>query len=42
MVATWRRKSSDSSSCESLVKEDNATSVKSVNSSPSSLSNYAR
>ena len=42
MVATWRRKSSDSSSCESSVKEDNATSVKSVNSSPSSLSNYAR
>uniref|UniRef100_A0A1J3JHR6 Dual specificity protein kinase pom1 n=1 Tax=Noccaea caerulescens TaxID=107243 RepID=A0A1J3JHR6_NOCCA len=42
MVATWRRKSSDSSSSRSSVKEDNATSVKSANSSPSSLSNYAR
>ncbi|KAJ0256407.1 Protein kinase superfamily protein [Hirschfeldia incana] len=38
MVATWRRKSSDSSSSQSSVKED----IKSVNSSPSSLSNYAR
>ncbi|CAH8312062.1 unnamed protein product [Eruca vesicaria subsp. sativa] len=37
MVATWRRKSSDSSSSQSSVKED----IKSVNSSPSSLSNYA-
>ncbi|XP_018445882.1 uncharacterized protein LOC108817640 [Raphanus sativus] len=35
MVATWRRKSSDSSSS---VKEED---LKSVNSSPSSLSNYA-
>ncbi|CAN8239656.1 unnamed protein product [Cochlearia groenlandica] len=42
MVATWRRKSSDSSSSQSSVKEDNATSLKSVDSSPSSLSNYAR
>ncbi|CAA7052488.1 unnamed protein product [Microthlaspi erraticum] len=42
MVTTWRRKSSDSSSSRSSVKEDNATSVKSANSSPSSLSNYAR
>ncbi|KAF8111329.1 hypothetical protein N665_0076s0306 [Sinapis alba] len=42
MVATWRRKSSDtSSSSRSSVKEDNATSLKSRNSSPSSLSNYA-
>ncbi|KAJ0255707.1 Protein kinase superfamily protein [Hirschfeldia incana] len=43
MVATWRRKSSDtSSSRSSSVKEDNATSLKSRNSlSPSSLSNYA-
>ncbi|XP_018457313.1 uncharacterized protein LOC108828204 isoform X2 [Raphanus sativus] len=40
MVATWRRKSSDTSSSSS-VKEDNATSLKSRNStSPSSLSNY--
>ncbi|KAH0875803.1 hypothetical protein HID58_073165 [Brassica napus] len=37
MVATWRRKSSDTSS--SSVKEDNAKSRNS--SSPSSLSNYA-
>ncbi|CAE5964008.1 unnamed protein product [Arabidopsis arenosa] len=42
MVATWRQKSSDSSSSRSSVKENNATSLKSVNSSPSSLSNYAR
>jgi hypothetical protein len=42
MVATWRQKSSDSSSSRSSVKENNATSIKSVNSSPSSLSNYAR
>ncbi|XP_010428273.1 PREDICTED: uncharacterized protein LOC104712958 [Camelina sativa] len=41
MVGTWRRKSSDSSSSRSSVKENNATSIKSVNSSPSSLSNYA-
>ncbi|XP_010474313.1 PREDICTED: dual specificity tyrosine-phosphorylation-regulated kinase 4-like [Camelina sativa] len=41
MVATWRRKSSDSSSSRISVKENNATSIKSVNSSPSSLSNYA-
>ncbi|CAH8359293.1 unnamed protein product [Eruca vesicaria subsp. sativa] len=42
MVATWRRKSSDtSSSRSSSVKEDIATSLKSRNSSPSSLSNYA-
>ncbi|ESQ27841.1 hypothetical protein EUTSA_v100180431mg, partial [Eutrema salsugineum] len=41
MVATWRRKSSDSSSSRSSVKENNETSIKSVNSSPSSLSNYA-
>ncbi|CAH2067069.1 unnamed protein product [Thlaspi arvense] len=41
MVATWRRKNSDSSSSRSSVKEHNATSLKSVNSSPSSLSNYA-
>ncbi|KAL0701645.1 hypothetical protein Bca4012_057767 [Brassica carinata] len=41
MVATWRRKSSDTSSCRSSVKEDIATSLKSRNSSsPSSLSNY--
>ncbi|CAA0332890.1 unnamed protein product [Arabidopsis thaliana] len=42
MVATWRQKSNDSSSSRSSVKENNATSIKSVNSSPSSLSNYAR
>ncbi|XP_010416160.1 PREDICTED: uncharacterized protein LOC104702043 isoform X2 [Camelina sativa] len=41
MVATWRRKSSDSSSSRSSVKENNAMSIQSVNSSPSSLSNYA-
>ncbi|CAH8258046.1 unnamed protein product [Arabidopsis lyrata] len=41
MVATWRRKSSDSSSSHSSVKDNKATSIKSVNSSPSSLSNYA-
>ncbi|KAG7659431.1 Protein kinase domain [Arabidopsis suecica] len=41
MVATWRRKSSDSSSSHSSVKDNNATSIKSLNSSPSSLSNYA-
>ncbi|VVA95152.1 unnamed protein product [Arabis nemorensis] len=41
MVATWRRKSSESSSPQSSVKENNATSIKSVDSSPSSLSNYA-
>ncbi|KAL9311619.1 putative dual-specificity kinase CMGC-DYRK-PRP4 family [Arabidopsis thaliana] len=42
MVATWRQKSNDSSSSRSSVKENNATSIKSLNSSPSSLSNYAR
>lgn len=41
MVATWRRKSSDSSSSRSSVKENNATSIKSANSSPSTMSNYA-
>ncbi|EOA33196.1 hypothetical protein CARUB_v10019686mg [Capsella rubella] len=41
MVTTWRRKSSDSSSSQSSVKENNAMSINSVNSSPSSLSNYA-
>ncbi|XP_010537517.1 PREDICTED: uncharacterized protein LOC104812183 [Tarenaya hassleriana] len=41
MIATWRRKSSDSSSSRSSRNENNATSIRSENSSPSSLSNYA-
>lgn len=40
MLATWKRKSSDSSTVKSSRDEDNADAVRSANSSPSSLSNY--
>ncbi|KAL4324502.1 hypothetical protein GQ457_11G031010 [Hibiscus cannabinus] len=40
MLATWRRKSSDSSTGKSSGDENNANAVRSANSSPSSLSNY--
>ncbi|KAL3724887.1 hypothetical protein ACJRO7_029973 [Eucalyptus globulus] len=40
MLATWKRKSSDSSTVKSSRDEDNANAVRSANSSPSSLSNY--
>ncbi|GLU12827.1 hypothetical protein SLE2022_294850 [Rubroshorea leprosula] len=40
MLATWRRKSSDSSTGKSSRDENNANAVRSANSSPSSLSNY--
>ncbi|XP_022739061.1 uncharacterized protein LOC111291495 isoform X2 [Durio zibethinus] len=40
MHATWRRKSSDSSTAKSFREENNANGVRSANSSPSTLSNY--
>ncbi|KAE8681527.1 hypothetical protein F3Y22_tig00111330pilonHSYRG01276 [Hibiscus syriacus] len=40
MLATWRRKSSDSSTAKSSRDEDDTNAVRSANSSPSSLSNY--
>ncbi|KAK8627830.1 hypothetical protein V6N13_135428 [Hibiscus sabdariffa] len=40
MLATWRRKSSDSSTAKSSRDEDDANAVRSANSSPSTLSNY--
>ncbi|KAE8678348.1 hypothetical protein F3Y22_tig00111427pilonHSYRG00556 [Hibiscus syriacus] len=40
MLVTWRQKSSDSSTAKSYRDEDDANTVKSANSSPSSLSNY--
>ncbi|XWS48207.1 hypothetical protein CRYUN_Cryun13aG0054200 [Craigia yunnanensis] len=40
MLATWRRKSSDSSTAKSSRDENNANAVRSANSSPSTLSNY--
>ncbi|XVE57221.1 hypothetical protein DITRI_Ditri04bG0073800 [Diplodiscus trichospermus] len=38
-LATWRRKSSDSSTAKSSRDENNANAVRSANSSPSTLSN---
>ncbi|KAK8495916.1 hypothetical protein V6N13_026905 [Hibiscus sabdariffa] len=40
MLATWRRKSSDSSTGNSSRDENNANAIRSANSSPSTLSNY--
>ncbi|XVF09376.1 hypothetical protein REPUB_Repub07fG0087400 [Reevesia pubescens] len=40
MLATWRRKSSDSSTAKSSRDENNDNAVRSANSSPSTLSNY--
>ncbi|TYI18154.1 hypothetical protein ES332_A07G071500v1 [Gossypium tomentosum] len=40
MLATWRRKSSDSSAGKCSRDENNGNAVRSANSSPSSLSNY--
>ena len=40
MLASWRRKSSDSSPAKSSKDENNANAVRSENSSPSTLSNY--
>lgn len=40
MLASWRRKSSDSSPVKSSRDENNADAVRSENSSPSTLSNY--
>uniref|UniRef100_F6HF61 Protein kinase domain-containing protein n=1 Tax=Vitis vinifera TaxID=29760 RepID=F6HF61_VITVI len=40
MLASWRRKSSDSSPVKSSKDENNANAVRSENSSPSTLSNY--
>ncbi|XP_022726189.1 uncharacterized protein LOC111282387 [Durio zibethinus] len=40
MPATWRRKSSDSSTTKSSRVENNANAVRSANSCPSTLSNY--
>ena len=40
MLASWRRKSSDSSPVKSSKDENNANVVRSENSSPSTLSNY--
>ncbi|KAK7358093.1 hypothetical protein VNO77_00014 [Canavalia gladiata] len=40
MLASWRRKSSDSSPIKSSRDEDNANVVRSTNSSPTTLSNY--
>ncbi|KAH7550659.1 hypothetical protein JRO89_XS13G0240000 [Xanthoceras sorbifolium] len=40
MLATWKRKSSDSSTIKSSKDENNANAVRSANSSPSTLSNY--
>ncbi|KAI9175136.1 hypothetical protein LWI28_027887 [Acer negundo] len=40
MHATWKRKSSDSSTIKSSKDENNANAVRSANSSPSTLSNY--
>ncbi|KAK0588212.1 hypothetical protein LWI29_036018 [Acer saccharum] len=40
MCATWKRKSSDSSTIKSSKDENNANAVRSANSSPSTLSNY--
>ncbi|XWS60802.1 hypothetical protein CRYUN_Cryun07bG0068600 [Craigia yunnanensis] len=40
MLATWRQKSSDSSTGKSSRDENNANAVRSANSSPSTLSNY--
>ncbi|KAK1404530.1 putative serine/threonine-protein kinase dyrk2 [Heracleum sosnowskyi] len=40
LLASWRRKSSDSLPLRSSKDEDDANVVESVNSSPSSLSNY--
>ncbi|PON45439.1 Tyrosine-protein kinase [Parasponia andersonii] len=41
MLASWRRKSSDSSPVKSSREDNNANAVRSSNSSPSTLSNYA-
>ncbi|KAJ0047851.1 hypothetical protein Pint_16776 [Pistacia integerrima] len=40
MLTTWRQKSSDSSTVKSSRDENNASAVRSANSSPSTLSNY--
>ncbi|XVF12052.1 hypothetical protein REPUB_Repub08aG0081400 [Reevesia pubescens] len=40
MLATWRRKSSDSSATKSSRDENNSNAVRSANSSPSTLHNY--
>ncbi|XVF53733.1 hypothetical protein PTKIN_Ptkin05aG0122500 [Pterospermum kingtungense] len=40
MLATWRRKSTDSSTARSSLDGNNANAVRSANSSPSSISNY--
>lgn len=40
MLATWRQKSSDSSTAKSSRDENNANAVRSRNSTPSTLSNY--
>lgn len=40
MLASWRRKSTDSSPVKSSRDENNANAVRSTDSSPSSLSNY--
>ncbi|TKY61110.1 serine/threonine-protein kinase dyrk2 [Spatholobus suberectus] len=40
MLASWRRKSSDSSPVKSSRDENNANMVRSTNSSPTTLSNY--
>ncbi|XWS37527.1 hypothetical protein CRYUN_Cryun19dG0050800 [Craigia yunnanensis] len=40
MLATWRQKSSDSSTAKSSRNENNANAVRSANSSPSTLSNH--
>ncbi|EOY21534.1 Kinase domain-containing protein isoform 1 [Theobroma cacao] len=40
MLATWRRKSSDSSTVKSSRDENNANAARSATSSPSTLSNY--
>lgn len=40
MLASWRRKSSDSSPAKSSRDENNATAARSTDSSPSTLSNY--
>ena len=41
MLSTWRRKSTDSSPVKSSRDDNNANVVRSTNSSPSTLSNYA-
>lgn len=41
MLASWRRKSSDSSPVKSSRDDNNANAARSTNSSPSTLSNYA-